>query len=437
VSNFLYAIQQRPGITEQDRLLGITTIAFDIAALEIFLPITVGASLVIARRDVTLDGKQLLDLLIKSQATIMQATPATWRLLLEADYQSHHLKILCGGEALSWDLANQLCAKSASLWNLYGPTEATIWSSVDQVESKENLISIGRPIPNTQIYILDQQLQPVPIGVPGELHIAGAGLARGYLNRPELTAEKFISNPLSSDPNARLYKTGDLARWLPNGHVECLGRIDYQVKVRGFRIELGEIEANLVQHPAVKEAIAVVREDIPGEKVLVSYFVPASLKAEDNYDLIAQLRQLLKEHLPHFMLPTSIMALDAMPLTPNGKVDRKALPKPDIAQQLTASYVAPSTDLERQIADIWAQVLNLHRVGIHDNFFELGGYSLLAIQVVSRLRQALQVEIVLPHLFQVPTVADLARRIEALRWAVQGAQVTQGTANNDYEEGEL
>ncbi|MBO3462590.1 non-ribosomal peptide synthetase [Aetokthonos hydrillicola Thurmond2011] len=438
VVNFLTSMSQKPGITEKDVLLAITTISFDIAGLEIYLPLSIGAKILLVSRETAADADQLMQKLNSYNVTIMQATPATWQMLVAAGWVGNkQLKILCGGEALSPKLASDLIHRCGSLWNMYGPTETTIWSAAYQIVADNQPITIGYPIANTQIHVLDTNLQPVPIGVPGELHIGGVGLARGYLNRLELTIEKFIPNPFSSDPNARLYKTGDLARWLPNGQVECLGRIDSQVKVRGFRIELGEIEANLVQHPAVKEAVAIVREDIPGEKVLVSYFVPVSGKAEDNYDLIAELRQFLKEQLPSFMVPTTFMVLDAMPLTPNGKVDRKALPKPDMAQQLTASYVPPSTDLERQIADIWSQVLNLQHVGIHDNFFELGGYSLLATQVVSRLRKTLQVEILLPHLFEVPTIAELARRIEALRWVAQGANFTQNTASNDYEEGEL
>jgi amino acid adenylation domain-containing protein len=299
VSNFLSAMQQRPGITEQDTLLAVTTISFDIAALEIFLPITVGASLVIARRDVTLDGRELFDLLVKSKATIMQATPATWRLLLDSNFQFSDLKILCGGEALPWDLVNELLARSASFWNLYGPTETTIWSSVCQLESSESLISIGRPIDNTQIYILDQNLQPVPVGVPGELHIGGAGLAKGYLNRPELTQEKFIPNPFEEAEGSRLYKSGDLARYLPDGNIEYLGRIDNQVKIRGFRIELGEIETALSQHPQVQASYVIAREDTPGDKRLVAYIVP---QLEVTL-VISELRSDLKKKLPDYMGP--------------------------------------------------------------------------------------------------------------------------------------
>lgn len=275
VVNFLTAMRSRPGMSATDVLLSVTTISFDIAALEIFLPLVVGARLVLVSREVAMDGTQLRSRLESSGATVMQATPATWQLLLEVGWHSHKsLKILCGGEALPRKLASQLLERVSSLWNLYGPTEATIWSTLEPIESENEAVSIGRPIANTQLYILDSHLQPVPIGVPGELHIGGAGLARGYLNRPELTAEKFIANPFSDRPGDRLYKTGDLARYWPDGKVEYLGRIDNQVKLRGFRIELGEIEAALSQHPNLRESAVVVREDVPGEKVLVAYAVP-------------------------------------------------------------------------------------------------------------------------------------------------------------------
>jgi amino acid adenylation domain-containing protein len=437
--NLLSSIQNQPGLTAQDTLLSVTTLSFDIAVSEVFLPLIVGARLVLVSREVASDGMQLLKAMNESGATFMQPTPATWRMLLSVGWQGNpNLKMISTGEALPRDLADQLLPKGKELWNLYGPTETTIWSAGYRIEADHKPITIGCPIANTQLYILDQQLQPVPIGVPGELHIGGAGLARGYLNRPELTAEKFIPNPFSTEPKARLYKTGDLARWLPTGEVECLGRIDHQVKVRGYRIELGEIEATLLQHQAVEEAAVIVREDQPGERVLVSYFVPTTGTVEDAYQAIPELRQFLKSRLPDFMVPPLFMPLAAMPLTPNGKVDRKALPKPDaIRRELEANYIAPRNELEQQIADIWTQILNLEKVGIHDNFFELGGYSLLAIQVVSRLRQALQVEILLPILFEVPTVADLARRIETMRWALKGAQAAQTNSTDDYEEGEL
>jgi amino acid adenylation domain-containing protein len=274
VVNFLTSMRRCPGLTDQDTLLSVTTLSFDIAGLEIFLPLSVGGRLVMVSRFVATDGTQLLERLNDCVATVMQATPATWRLLLAAGWSgSPQLKILCGGEALSRELANQLVEKGASLWNLYGPTEATIWSTIDRVENTEGTVCIGRPIANTQIYLLDEHLQPVPVGVPGELYIGGAGLARGYLNRSELTAQKFIVNPLSQEPSARLYKTGDLARYQRDGNIEYLGRIDHQVKVRGFRIELGEIEAVLSQHPDVRESVVVKREDASGNQRLVAYIV--------------------------------------------------------------------------------------------------------------------------------------------------------------------
>ncbi|MEH2114380.1 amino acid adenylation domain-containing protein [Nostoc sp.] len=428
VSNFLSAMQQRPGITEQDTLLAVTTISFDIAALEIFLPITVGACLVIARRDVTLDGRELFDLLVKSKATIMQATPATWRLLLDSNFQFSDLKILCGGEALPWDLVNELLARSASLWNLYGPTETTIWSSVCQLESSESLISIGRPISNTQIYILDKNLQPVPVGVPGELHIGGLGLARGYLNRPELTQEKFIPNPFvggrgaegqrgrgeteyQSSNSESLYKTGDLARYLPDGNIEYLGRIDNQVKIRGFRIELGEIEAALSQHPNVQASYVITREDNRGDKRLVAYIVP---QPQVTFT-ISELRSDLKSKLPDYMVPSTIVILESLPLTPNGKIDRRALPAPEPSSELLEKYVAPRNPIEEILSLIWQQVLKVELVGRHDNFFELGGHSLLATQLISRVRSSLKVELPLRSLFAAPTIAELSHNIQQLQ----------------------
>ena len=435
--NLLNAVAQEPGLTAEDTLLSVTSLSFDIAVSEIFLPLSVGAKLMLVSREVAADGTQLLKTLTTSGATFMQPTPVTWRLLLAAGWQgSPQLKMISTGEALPRELANQLLPKGACLWNLYGPTETTIWSTGYKVTTGNKAISIGCPLANTQLYILDSHLQPVPIGISGELYIGGEGLARGYLNRPDLTAEKFISNPFSPNPKSRLYKTGDLARYLPDGQIEYLGRIDYQIKLRGFRIELGEIETALLQHPGVKEGVVIVREDTSNENNLVGYIVAET--GQDSLQVISQLRRFLKQQLPDFMVPTIFMALEAMPLTPNGKVDRKALPEPDASRpELEANYVAPRTPIEQQITDIWMQVLNVKRVGIYDNFFELGGYSLVGIQVVSRVRQALQVEILMSNLFELPTVADLAERVETLRWATQGIQAAEGETADDYEEGEL
>jgi len=317
--NFLTSMQKQPGLTEADVLLAITTISFDIAALEIYLPLIVGAKIVLARRFDVNDGEKLLEKLNHDGITIMQATPATWHSLVMAGWKTRlKLKILCGGEALPRELAIQLLEKGQTLWNLYGPTETTIWSLMFQVTDATAPISIGQPIANTQVYILDRYLQPVPIGVQGELHIGGAGLARGYLNRPDLTGEKFIKNPFSDNQNSRIYKTGDLARYLPDGNIEYLGRIDNQVKIRGFRIELGEIEAVLAQHPLVTENAVIVHEASKTDKRLVAYLVPHQGQVIEN----TALRDFLKERLPDYMIPSAFVTLENLPLTPNGNVCR-------------------------------------------------------------------------------------------------------------------
>ncbi|MEW5861365.1 MAG: amino acid adenylation domain-containing protein [Cyanobacteriota bacterium] len=422
VVNFLVSMRQKLGITQPDIFLAVTSLSFDIAALEIFLPITVGSRVVVVPREIASDGAQLLTTLTNSGATIMQATPATWRMLLAAGWQgTKNLKILCGGEALPRQLAAQLLVRGDRLWNLYGPTETTIWSTIYPVESSDASVSIGRPIANTQVYILDRYLQPVPVGVTGELYIGGKGLSRGYLNRPELTAEKFIPNPFleKSEKSELLYKTGDLARYLPNGELEYLGRIDHQVKVRGFRIELGEIEAVLSQHPAVQQAVVIAREDNSSDKYLVAYVVTKQEAATTP----VQLRSFLKEKLPNYMVPSAFVLLESLPLTPNGKIDRRALPEPEFVRpELESTFVSPRTPVEQVIAGIWTQVLGL-KLSIHDNFFDLGGHSLLATQVMSRLREAFQVELPLRYLFESPTVAGLAERIETACRAQQGLQI--------------
>lgn len=412
VANFLNSMGQQPGLTDQDIILAVTTISFDIAVLELYLPLIKGAKVVLASRDVAANGTKLLEMLVNSGATIMQATPATWRLLLAAGWESSpRLKILGGGEALPRELALQLSERSTSLWNVYGPTETTVWSTAYKVEasrlarSKDAPESIGRPIANTQIYLLDGHLQPVPIGVPGELHIGGAGLARGYLNRPELTDEKFIPDPFSDEPGARLYKTGDLARYLPDGNIDYIGRIDHQVKVRGFRIELGEIEAVLTQHPAVRQAVVIAREDVPGDKRLVAYMVPA----QEQIPPTSELRRFLKEQLPDYMVPAAFVKLDSLPLTPNGKVDRRALPAPDLVrQEPEETWVAPRDELELQLTKIWEKVLGIQPIGVRDNLFELGGHSLLAAHLSDQIEKAFNKNLPLATIFQAPTVEQLA-----------------------------
>ena len=418
VVNFLHAMRRRLNVSDADTVLAVTTLSFDIAGLELFLPLSSGAQVVVASREETTDGQQLMKKLRESEATLMQATPATWRMLVDSGWTGDkRLRILCGGEALPQDLASQLLVKGGSLWNLYGPTETTIWSSVHQVTKLNEPILIGRPIANTQIYILDRYRQLVPVGVRGELHIGGDGVARGYVNRPELTEQKFIPNTFSDELGERLYKTGDIARYLTDGNIEFLGRVDHQVKIRGFRIELGEIEAVLSQQPAVREAVVVAREDVSGEKRLVGYVVPSQEPAPTT----SELRVFLQQKLPDYMVPSIFVTLKVLPLTPNGKVDRRALPVPDQSRtKLESSFIAPRTQVEELVAGVWAQVLKLEQVGIQDNFFELGGHSLLAMQVISRIRNAFEVDLPVRDLFEKPTVAGLAERVETIRWSTRG-----------------
>lgn len=437
VVNFLTAMQREPGITATDILLSVTTLSFDIAVLELFLPLTVGARVVLVSRADTMDGHKLAATIASAGITIMQATPSTWRLLLEAEWAGNHqLKILSGGEPISRELANQLIAKSAAVWNMYGPTETTIWSTVSQLTGTDQQISIGKPIANTETYILGAQLQPVPIGIAGELYIGGAGLAQGYWQRPDLTSQKFIPHPFNPDPTARIYQTGDVARYLPDGQIECLGRADFQVKLRGFRIELGEIESLLCQHPSITQATVIIREDIPGDRRLVAYLVAHPQAA--TVPTPSELRQLLQQQLPDYYLPAAIVILPALPLTPNGKIDRHAFPAPDTAScDLQTSFVAPTTPTEITLAQIWIQVLSIDRVGINDGFFELGGHSLLATRVISRARQTFEIDIPLQLLFEQPTIGGLANQIDTLRWLKSGRNQHTAATVAEMEEIEI
>ena len=408
--NFLISMRQQPGLTAEDVLLAVTTLSFDIAALELFLPLIVGAHIVMASRDVVANGAALAELLESSRATVMQAAPVTWRILLAAGWQGNpRLKILCGGEALPRELARQLLAKVGSLWNMYGPTETTIWSTVCKIEPADETISIGCPIANTSLYLLDTHLQLVPDGVPGELYIGGDGLARGYLYRPELTAERFISHPFSDESGARLYKTGDLARYLTNGTIEHLGRLDFQVKLRGYRIELGEIEAILSQHPSVQQAVVIVREDVPGDKRLVAYVIPN----QEQTATISDLQKHAMKQLPSYMVPSVIVLLETLPLTPNGKVDRKALPAPDSSRTLAPdTFVAPTLPIHHQLIQLWEELLDVRPIGIRDNFFYLGGHSLLAARFVARVEEVFGKKLSLATLFACPTIEQLAHALQ-------------------------
>ncbi len=421
VVNFLQSMQTCPGLTAHDTLLAVTTLSFDISVLELLLPLTVGAKLVIAPREATLDGRRLQRLLQDANVTVMQATPSTWRLLLAAGWPgASNLRILCGGEALPHTLAEALTPRCDELWNMYGPTETTIWSTIQQVSAGASSISIGRPIANTRIYILDPQMRPVPMGVVGDLYIAGDGLALGYWKRPQLTQERFITVnglPHAGAPTERLYQTGDLARYLPNGELEFLGRSDDQVKIRGFRIELGEIETVLSQHPEVREAVVVVHDMPPDDQRLVAYAV-ASEAVELN-----SLRVYLAEKLPDYMIPHAVVRLDTLPLTANGKINRRALPAPVWGTQSGTDFVLPHTETERQIAAIWQSVLQLEKVGSHDNFFELGGHSILMTQVHWQLRETIDRELSIVVLFQYPTIHTLARYINPSASEHDAAQV--------------
>ncbi|MFV3415781.1 amino acid adenylation domain-containing protein [Pseudomonas nitroreducens] len=398
VVNFMLSMAREPGLQAQDRVLALTSLSFDISALELYLPLLVGGRVVLVDRDVARDPSRLLGVALEQGVTVIQATPSTWTLLSgHEDFpRLTGCRFFCGGEALSAELADTLTAQTQALWNLYGPTETTIWSAAWKIDKGARAL-LGKPIANTRLYILDGELQPAPIGVAGELYIAGDGLARGYHGRPELTAERFVADPYGRESGARMYRTGDLARWRADGVLEYLGRIDHQVKIRGFRIELGEIESRLLGQPGVREAVVIAR-DAGAVKQLVGY-VTGQIESD--------LRAALLEELPDYMVPAQIVLLERMPLTPNGKLDRKALPEPDFSL-LQKRYRAPESPREQALAAIWCAVLGLERVGLDDNFFELGGDSIVSIQVVSRARAA-GLQLSPKDLFQHQTLQALAR----------------------------
>ena len=407
-------MQRTPGLTASDTLVAITTLAFDIAGLELLLPLLTGAKLVIATDAEVLDGRQLLVLLDRTQATVLQATPGAWRLLLDAGWQAPTagaptLKALCGGEALPRDLASRMLERAGEVWNMYGPTETTIWSSATRVHSHDTgPLRLGAPIANTQFHVLDPQHQLAPIGVIGELFIGGQGLAQGYWQRPELTAEKFIANPFGE---GKLYATGDLARRHEDGTLELLGRTDFQVKVRGYRIELPEIEAALTQHPQVKEAVVIQQKSDAGTARLAA-FVATGFSSGDPRaaSLIAALPTLLAKTLPDYMVPQSFAVLAELPRTPNGKVDRKALPSLQFQEPLR-TFTAPSTPTQQTLATIWAEVLEIASVSIHDSIFELGADSLVIFRIAARAqREGLAVNAT--QIFQHRTIAALAEALE-------------------------
>ena len=409
LSNHMFWMQETFPLTKTDRVLQKTPFSFDASVWEFYAPLLVGGQLLIAQPGGHTDSDYLLKTIAQQQVTTVQLVPSLLQMLLEqGGIENCQLlkRVFCGGEILPVALQEKLLSQlNVNLCNLYGPTECcidvTFWNC--QREMYGQRIPIGRPISNTQIYILDSNLQSLPVGIPGELHIGGAGLARGYLNRPELTQEKFIPNPFSNYPDSRLYKTGDLARYLPDGNIEYLGRIDNQVKIRGFRIELGEIETVLKQHSQVQSSVIIDQEDTSGNKRLVAYIVPQ----KETTPTPNELRQFLKEKLPDYMIPSAFVIMESLPLTPNGKIDRRALPETNLCGEIELNFVAPRNLEEEILAKIWSQVLRVEPVGIYDNFFELGGDSILTIQIITRARKA-GLELTPKQLFTHQNIAELA-----------------------------
>ncbi|MBD0425056.1 non-ribosomal peptide synthetase, partial [Streptomyces sp. TRM S81-3] len=423
LGSFLADMGRRFPLGADDRLLAVTTVGFDIAGLELFLPLLHGARLVLAGASTVRDPVAVLRTVTEAGITIMQATPSLWQGVVAAETgQLRTVRVLVGGEALPAVLAGELRERALSVTNLYGPTEATIWATAGTVGDVPAAgPPIGTPLARTQAYVLDASLRPVPTGVGGELYLGGAQLALGYAGRGGLTAERFVACPFA--PGERMYRTGDLVRWTTDGRLAYLGRTDHQVKIRGFRIEPGEVQSVLTELPAVSQAVVIAREDTPGEKRLVAYVVPAGPGeghdgpgAGDDHDsrrggeLSTQVREFAATRLPHHMVPAAVLVLDALPLTVNGKLDRAALPPPDFAA-LAGGGRAPATPQEEFLCRAFAEVLALPEVGVDDDFFALGGHSLLATRLISEVRAALGVEVPIRAVFTHPTPAALATRI--------------------------
>lgn len=391
-----------------------------------------GGRVSIATKDEVVDAEALIAKLTSCGATVMQATPATWRMLVDAGWRGARLKVLCGGEALPRDLADALLSRVSELWNVYGPTETTIWSTAIRVSSGSGGVSIGRPIANTQAWVLDAKLQPVPVGVPGELFLGGRGVAIGYWNRDELTTEKFLQDPFGDEPGARMYRTGDRARWLANGTLEYLGRLDDQVKVRGYRIELGEIESAIASFAGVSAAVVIAKDAPGGDRRLVGFVTPL---AGETIDL-AKLPEHLGQRLPAYMIPSAWATLESLPLTPNGKVNRRALAAIDVASSVDGhADVAPRTETEHQIAAIWTDVLGRAPAGVDRNFFAAGGNSLSAVRLMARARSHFNVDIGLRILFERPTIAALADAIDAITFTRDTRRVPASAEREEIDFG--
>jgi amino acid adenylation domain-containing protein len=412
--NLLCSIARAPGLSERDTICAISTLSFDIALTELVLPLTVGARILLVDRDTVRDSNRLRKLVDAEAITIMQATPATWRMLLDLGWAGKPgMRIISTGEALPRDLADRLLPCTPELWNLYGPTETTVYSALCRVEPGSGPIIVGSPVDNTVLRIVDRHMQPLPIGVPGELLIGGIGLAAGYRGRPDLTAEKFIPDPfadaaLADGMQARLYRTGDLAFWRNDGTVQVVGRLDHQIKLRGFRIELGEIEAVLGDVPGMTQVVVHCREDRPDDRYLVAYFTYEGTAPDEG-----AMRAHLKNALPEYMIPSAFVHLDAFPLTPNGKVDRRALPAPQVAGAAGdgADFQGPRSAEELALAELWCELLGLPRVDVRANFFDLGGHSLLGTRMLARIEDEFGIELPLRTLFDMPVLERLAARI--------------------------
>ncbi|SHL87069.1 non-ribosomal peptide synthetase [Mucilaginibacter sp. OK098] len=437
LGNFLASMKIQPGISSQDILLAVTTISFDIAGLEIFLPLTSGATVALLSEEVSADPEKLTGCMNQVKPTIMQATPATWQMLLNNGWNgSGILKVLCGGEALPNELAAELVRCNKSLWNMYGPTETTIWSAVLNIDPQQHLSSngyalIGGPIANTAFYILDEARKPVPAGVAGELYIGGDGVAKGYLGLPELTEEKFIPDPFSKQQESRIYRTGDLAKWASDGKISFLGRIDQQVKIRGFRIETGEVESVIKEIAGINDAVVTAGKDHLDNDCLLAFII-----AENGESIsAAAIREVLLTRLPVYMIPSAFIALDKFPLTPNGKTDRKALKNNYKGQVLIAdeNYVAPVNQLQEKIHEIWAEVLGIPQISIKDNFFMLGGHSLLATQCISRVRTGFELEVPLKMLFDHPDIESFAIAMQQFISEAEQAQTVSDDDNEVFE----
>jgi amino acid adenylation domain-containing protein len=410
LTNLLWSMRDWLALGEKDCLLAVTTISFDIAGVDMWLPLLVGARLVIASRDEAVDGDALRRKLDQESITFLQATPVTWRLLFAAGWRGKaDLQAVSTGEALPQDLAAALEPVVQRLWNLYGPTETTIWSTGYLVRDGKAPVLIGRPVSNTQCYVLDENRQPVPMGAVGELYIGGDGLARGYLGQPKLTAERFVTNSLSVQPGARMYRTGDLVRYQFDGNLVCLGRSDHQVKIRGYRIELGEIESALVTHDSVREAVVVAREEQAGDVRLVGYIKPSGTTIDER-----SLREHLKRSLPDYMIPQHYVVLQTFPTTSSGKIDRKALPNPELTPIAAPVARGPRTKTEQQLAELWKKLLQRGGIGIDDNFFDIGGHSLLGVALSVEIKNWLGIQLPLSQILRTPTLAGLASAMDAM-----------------------